>query len=71
MTCRPAAIHAEPPTPYFDLPANHRQALLALSQTGLGAAFDAFTFSLTGASVYHLGNFGTARTQLKTWELKQ
>lgn len=32
--------------------------------------FEPFTFSPTGASVYHLGNFGTARTKLKTWELK-
>jgi hypothetical protein len=32
--------------------------------------FEAFTFSPTGASVYHLGNFGTARKQLKNWELK-
>jgi hypothetical protein len=32
--------------------------------------FEPFTFSPTGASVYHLGNFGTARKQLKTWELK-
>jgi hypothetical protein len=32
--------------------------------------FEPFTFSPTGASVYHLGNFGTARTKLKSWELK-
>src|SRR5207248_6199972 len=32
--------------------------------------FEAFTFSPTGASVYHLGNFGTARKKLKSWELK-
>jgi hypothetical protein len=32
--------------------------------------FEAFTFSPAGASVYHLGNFGTARTKLKSWELK-
>jgi len=32
--------------------------------------FEAFTFSPAGASVYHLGNFGTARTKLKGWELK-
>jgi hypothetical protein len=32
--------------------------------------FDDFTFSPTGVSVYHLGNFGTARTQLKHWELQ-
>jgi hypothetical protein len=32
--------------------------------------FDAFTFSPAGASVYHLGNFGTARKELKAWDLK-
>jgi hypothetical protein len=32
--------------------------------------FEPFTFSPAGASVYHLGNFGTARKKLKTWELK-
>ena len=32
--------------------------------------FESFTFSLVGASVYHLGNFGTARKKLKSWELK-
>src|SRR6266566_4295556 len=32
--------------------------------------FEAFTFSPAGVSVYHLGNFGTARTKLKNWELK-
>jgi hypothetical protein len=32
--------------------------------------FEPFTFSPTGASVYHLGNFGTARKKLKGWELK-
>jgi hypothetical protein len=32
--------------------------------------FEAFTFSPVGASVYHLGNFGTARKKLKSWELK-
>jgi hypothetical protein len=31
--------------------------------------FDPFTFSPAGAAVYHLGNFGTARTKLKDWEL--
>jgi 2'-5' RNA ligase len=29
--------------------------------------FKAFTFSPAGVSVYQLGNFGTARKQLKTW----
>jgi len=32
--------------------------------------FEAFTFSPAGAAVYHLGNFGTAREKLKSWELK-
>src|SRR5215475_11657662 len=32
--------------------------------------FEAFTFSPAGAAVYHLGNFGTARKQLKSWTLK-
>src|SRR5262245_32005343 len=32
--------------------------------------FEPFTFSPVGVSVYHLGNFGTARTELKSWELK-
>jgi hypothetical protein len=36
----------------------------------LDEKFEAFTFSPVGASVYHLGNFGTARKKLKSWELK-
>jgi hypothetical protein len=36
----------------------------------LDEKFEAFTFSPVGVSVYHLGNFGTARTRLKHWELK-
>lgn len=32
--------------------------------------FESFTFSPVGVSVYHLGNFGTARKKLKGWELK-
>jgi len=36
----------------------------------LDEKFEAFTFSPAGASVYHLGNFGTAREKLKSWELK-
>ena len=32
--------------------------------------FETFTFSPTGAAVYHLGNFGTARQELKSWQLK-
>jgi hypothetical protein len=32
--------------------------------------FESFTFSPVGVSVYHLGNFGTARTKLHGWELK-
>ena len=37
----------------------------------LDEKFEAFTFSPAGASVYHLGNFGTARKKLKGWELKR
>jgi len=36
----------------------------------LAEPFDVFTFSPAGASVYQLGNFGTARKQLKAWEVK-
>lgn len=36
----------------------------------LDEKFEAFTFSPVGASVFHLGNFGTARKLLKSWELK-
>jgi hypothetical protein len=36
----------------------------------LDEKFEEFTFSPAGASVYHLGNFGTARTKLKSFELK-
>jgi hypothetical protein len=36
----------------------------------LDEKFEAFTFSLAGAAVYHLGNFGTAREELKNWKLK-
>jgi hypothetical protein len=32
--------------------------------------FDAFTFSPAAVSIYQLGNFGTARKQLKTWKLQ-
>lgn len=38
--------------------------------TMLAETFDAFTFSPASASVYHLGNFGTAREQLKALDLK-
>ena len=31
--------------------------------------FEAFTFSPAKAAVYRLGNFGTSREKLKTWEL--
>lgn len=34
------------------------------------AAFEAFTFTAAGASVYQLGDFGTARKNLKTLEFK-
>lgn len=33
----------------------------------LAEKFDDFTFSVTGAGTYHLGNFGTARKLLKSW----
>jgi hypothetical protein len=33
--------------------------------------FDSFTFSPQGAAVYHLGNFGTAREKLKSWDLQK
>jgi 2'-5' RNA ligase len=36
----------------------------------LAAPFDVFTFSPAAASVYQLGNFGTARKELKALELK-
>lgn len=36
----------------------------------LDEKFEVFTFSPVAVSVYHLGNFGTARTKLKGWELK-
>jgi hypothetical protein len=39
-------------------------------KTLLDEKFEDFTFSTMGASVYHLGNFGTARTKLKSWEFK-
>ena len=35
----------------------------------LAAPFEAFTFSPAGASVYQLGDFGTARKNLKTLDL--
>ena len=34
----------------------------------LDEKFEAFSFSPVGASVYHLGNFGTARDELKSWK---
>ena len=36
----------------------------------LAAPFETFTFSAAGASVYQLGDFGTARKNLKTLDLK-
>ena len=36
----------------------------------LAEPFAGFTFSPAGASVYQLGNFGTAQKKLKTWELQ-
>ena len=35
----------------------------------LDEQFESFTFSPVGVSVYHLGNFGTAREKLKGWDL--
>jgi hypothetical protein len=35
----------------------------------LAAPFPTFTFSFVGASVYHLGNYGTAMTKLHAFEL--
>lgn len=39
-------------------------------KTMVAEPFDAFTFSPAAMSVYQLGNFGTARKELKAWELK-
>jgi hypothetical protein len=36
----------------------------------VAAPFETFTFSPVGASVYHLGNYGTAMTKLHSFELK-
>jgi hypothetical protein len=36
----------------------------------LAEPFDVFTFSSAGASVYQLGNFGTARKKLMEWKLR-
>jgi hypothetical protein len=36
----------------------------------LAAPFNNFTFSPVGASVYHLGNYGTAMTKLHSIPLK-
>ena len=38
--------------------------------TMLAEPFDTFAFSTVGASVYHLGNYGTAMKKLHTFELK-
>ena len=32
--------------------------------------FGSFTFSPVSVAVYHLGNYGTARTELKKWDLE-
>lgn len=37
----------------------------------LAKPFDTFTFSLVGASVYHLGNYGTAMTKLHSIKLNK
>jgi len=34
----------------------------------LNEPFEPFTFSPVGMAVYHLGNFGTARAKLKSWD---
>jgi hypothetical protein len=39
-------------------------------KTMLAEPFEAFTFSPESAAVYHLGNYGTARVKLHSWELK-
>jgi hypothetical protein len=36
----------------------------------LAEPFEPFTFSPAGAAVYHLGHFGTAAKELKSWDLK-
>jgi hypothetical protein len=36
----------------------------------LDEKFETFTFSPAGASVYHLGNMGTARKKLRSWALQ-
>jgi hypothetical protein len=36
----------------------------------LAAPFQTFTFTVAGASVYQLGDFGTARKNLKTLDVK-
>ncbi len=36
----------------------------------LAEPFEPFTFSPAGWAVYHLGQFGTAATKLKEWDLK-
>ncbi len=36
----------------------------------LAAPFEAFTFAPAGVSVYQLGDFGTARKNLKTLQLR-
>jgi hypothetical protein len=37
----------------------------------LAKPFDSFTFSIVGASVYHLGNYGTAMTKLHSLKLNK
>jgi hypothetical protein len=36
----------------------------------VAAPFDTFTFSPAGASVYHIGHYGTAATKLHSFKLK-
>jgi hypothetical protein len=42
-------------------------ASVAFVKTLEAEPFDAFTFSPVAVSIYQLGNFGTARKELKTW----
>ena len=56
---------------YLDVEAGELPVLLDYLKKMVGEKFEAFTFSPVGASVYHLGNFGTARKKLKGWELKR
>lgn len=45
-------------------------AQVAFLKKMVAEPFDAFTFSPAGASVFHLGNYGTAATKLKELDVK-